>query len=167
MSIYADWQAITQLRRNQEEQNQFWNTYFAAEKGVYEKLLSRTEPYCGSLAELAANFDMEPTVFVGFIDGINTSLKAGEYDLDALTEDSDISLEVDHEKLYYNMLAAKAEWLYELPQWDDILSGEKRHAITKQYRTDNIFIAEKKVGRNDPCPCGSGKKYKNCCGKTF
>ena len=26
-------------------------------------------------------------------------------------------------------------------------------------------IAEKKVGRNDPCPCGSGIKYKKCCGK--
>ncbi len=26
---------------------------------------------------------------------------------------------------------------------------------------------EKKVGRNDPCPCGSGKKYKNCCGKNL
>ncbi len=26
--------------------------------------------------------------------------------------------------------------------------------------------AEKKVGRNEPCPCGSGKKYKNCCGKN-
>ena len=26
-------------------------------------------------------------------------------------------------------------------------------------------IAEEKVGRNDPCPCGSGKKYKKCCGK--
>ena len=26
-------------------------------------------------------------------------------------------------------------------------------------------IAEKKVERNEPCPCGSGKKYKNCCGK--
>ena len=25
--------------------------------------------------------------------------------------------------------------------------------------------ADKKIGRNDPCPCGSGKKYKNCCGK--
>ena len=25
--------------------------------------------------------------------------------------------------------------------------------------------AVRKVGRNDPCPCGSGKKYKNCCGK--
>jgi preprotein translocase subunit SecA len=25
----------------------------------------------------------------------------------------------------------------------------------------------KKVGRNDPCPCGSGKKYKNCCGRDL
>jgi SWIM/SEC-C metal-binding protein len=25
--------------------------------------------------------------------------------------------------------------------------------------------AEKKVGRNEPCPCGSGKKFKKCCGK--
>ena len=26
-------------------------------------------------------------------------------------------------------------------------------------------VVEKKVGRNEPCPCGSGKKYKKCCGK--
>ncbi len=26
-------------------------------------------------------------------------------------------------------------------------------------------IVEKKVGRNEPCPCGSGKKYKKCCGE--
>ena len=26
-------------------------------------------------------------------------------------------------------------------------------------------IHKKSIGRNDPCPCGSGKKYKNCCGK--
>ncbi|MDD3382979.1 MAG: SEC-C metal-binding domain-containing protein, partial [Bacilli bacterium] len=25
-------------------------------------------------------------------------------------------------------------------------------------------VKSSKVGRNDPCPCGSGKKYKNCCG---
>ena len=24
---------------------------------------------------------------------------------------------------------------------------------------------QKKIGRNDPCPCGSGKKYKKCCGR--
>jgi SWIM/SEC-C metal-binding protein len=27
-------------------------------------------------------------------------------------------------------------------------------------------IADKKIGRNDPCPCGSGKKYKKCCGSS-
>jgi preprotein translocase subunit SecA len=26
-------------------------------------------------------------------------------------------------------------------------------------------VGGKKVGRNDPCPCGSGKKYKHCCGR--
>ncbi len=29
-----------------------------------------------------------------------------------------------------------------------------------------VVNSEKKVGRNDPCPCGSGKKYKKCCGKN-
>ena len=29
-----------------------------------------------------------------------------------------------------------------------------------------VVNQEPKVGRNDPCPCGSGKKYKNCCGKN-
>jgi preprotein translocase subunit SecA len=29
-----------------------------------------------------------------------------------------------------------------------------------------IVNNEPKVGRNDPCPCGSGKKYKNCHGKN-
>ena len=29
-----------------------------------------------------------------------------------------------------------------------------------------VSRAQKTPGRNDPCPCGSGKKYKNCCGKN-
>ncbi|MGM9833060.1 MAG: preprotein translocase subunit SecA [Candidatus Limisoma sp.] len=39
------------------------------------------------------------------------------------------------------------------------MRGPQGHQVT------NPIIAEKKVGRNDPCPCGSGKKYKNCHGK--
>ena len=34
--------------------------------------------------------------------------------------------------------------------------------MVKIFEAENI---EPEVGRNDPCPCGSGKKYKNCCGK--
>ena len=32
-----------------------------------------------------------------------------------------------------------------------------------QYQNRKPSVREYKVGRNDPCPCGSGKKYKNCC----
>jgi preprotein translocase subunit SecA len=32
-------------------------------------------------------------------------------------------------------------------------------------RKETVAAGKKKVGRNDPCPCGSGKKYKHCCGR--
>ena len=35
----------------------------------------------------------------------------------------------------------------------------------KEESTNRTVINKDKVGRNDMCPCGSGKKYKNCCGK--
>ena len=37
----------------------------------------------------------------------------------------------------------------------------------KEKRIDNYLVERKmkKIGRNEPCPCGSGKKYKQCCGK--
>lgn len=31
--------------------------------------------------------------------------------------------------------------------------------------TESYTRMQPKIGRNDPCPCGSGKKYKKCCGK--
>ena len=45
------------------------------------------------------------------------------------------------------------------------------HGDEQQYRDNGEHVQEPvhrdspKIGRNDPCPCGSGKKYKNCCGK--
>ncbi|MCG8482885.1 MAG: SEC-C domain-containing protein, partial [Clostridia bacterium] len=36
--------------------------------------------------------------------------------------------------------------------------------ITKAQRRSKTIVKEKKPGRNEPCPCGSGKKYKKCCG---
>ena len=39
--------------------------------------------------------------------------------------------------------------------------------MTNENKDDTVKrqAKSKKVGRNDPCPCGSGKKYKQCCGK--
>lgn len=37
---------------------------------------------------------------------------------------------------------------------------------TGALKTETVRRDGKKIGRNDPCPCGSGKKYKHCCGKS-
>ena len=115
------------------------------------------------VASSAASFSMEPVECTGFIDGINTSLLE-EVALDTLEADTALDATIDFEKLFYNMLNAKAPWLYGLEAWDGVLTEEKRNEITKRFREDHIFHAPVKVGRNEPCPCGSGKKYKNCCG---
>ncbi len=47
--------------------------------------------------------------------------------------------------------------------YDPAAAQQRPQEIKKQQTVKNT---EKKVGRNDPCPCGSGKKYKNCCGRN-
>lgn len=165
MNIYESWKEYAEAERSDAESKSFWNEYFDMETENYKRLLAEhTKVFSGKAGELAAEFNMEPKVFAGFLDGINSSLKT-EIKLDELTEESDIVLDIDFEKLYFNMLDAKADWLYELPQWDGILSIEKRHDITREFRESKIFKKEQQPGRNDPCPCGSGKKYKKCCGR--
>ncbi len=164
MSLHETWQNMCNMAQTHEQQQAFWDEYFEAETKNYDKILSDTSVhYSGTLAELATTFDMEEPVFVGFIDGINTSLQS-EYDLDSLTSETEISLDIDLEKLYHNMLDAKADWLYGLSHWDNILSEERRKEIAKDWRISKQAVTEKIAGRNDPCPCGSGKKYKKCCG---
>ncbi len=165
MTLYEQWRALAETERTQQETDQFWQDYFELEKENYKKILgSRTYVYEDSVHALADSFSMEDATFVGFLDGINSSLKQ-ELELEKLDGETKIKLDIDLQKLYFNMLNAKADWLYELPEWDGILSVEERKEITKQFRASKIYVNEKKVGRNDPCPCGSGKKYKNCCGR--
>ena len=134
----------------------FWGTYFQIEKEIYEKLLSNPdEEVKGTVKELAEKYGQEVLTMVGFLDGINESLK----------EDTVVSLAFDKEKLYKNMVAAKADWLYELPQWKEIYSEEELKKLYKEQKESTTIRKGKKVGRNDPCPCGSGKKYKKCCGR--
>ena len=157
---------------NRQEYMEYINRYYALEKVAYEKILGaypdNAEFLSGTAAELARKLEFPKDsmdVFVGFIDGIKSSLTNGdELDMEAIDDDYQINLSIDYEKLYYNMRDAKADWLYNIKAWKDILSEEKRNEITKEYRESNMAHSEH-IGRNDPCPCGSGKKYKNCCGK--
>ena len=144
----------------------FWGTYFQTEKEIYEKLLENPdEEVKGTVKELAEKYGQDVMTMVGFLDGINDSLKEPN-PIDTMEKDTEIKLDIDCEKLYYNMVDCNAEWLYTLPQWDSILSAERRKELyRKQKNSGTIRREEPKIGRNDPCPCGSGKKYKKCCGR--
>ena len=152
-TILEQWRSIAydqQADRNQLQR--FWANYFNIEKGIYEQLLSNPdEVVSGTVKELAEKYGQDVLTMVGFLDGINDSLK--------------IPNPIDKELLYKNMVDAKADWLYQLPQWDAIFTEEKRKELYMEQKKSGTVVKPHKIGRNDPCPCGSGKKYKHCCGR--
>ena len=87
--------------------------------------------------------------------------------MNELEENSSVRLEIDFEKLYKKMVEYKAQHLYTLPQWDNIYTEEERRNFTKEQKKSRTIVKGQKIGRNDPCPCGSGKKYKKCCGANL
>lgn len=167
MGLLQEWQAIAfNEKANQQELQKFWNRYFLLEKGVYEQLLSNPDEVVeGTVKELAEKYNLEVMAMVGFLDGINESLITPN-DLEDLSEDSHVSLAFDKELLYKNMVDAKADWLYELPQWKEIFSEEKLRELYREQKKSGTVVKAAKVYPNDPCPCGSGKKYKKCCGRN-
>ena len=168
MSLFSEWTEIAEKERTEAESKQFWTEYYEIEKNAYAKILDEgIKKLEGTVSDLAKQLGYKDEVlFAGFLEGINTSLTRpfGEKTLKGIKSDTEVKKNIDYEKLYYNMLNAKAQWLYELPEWDKNLTAQKRKEITKEYRKSGIVVNENKVGRNDPCPCGSGKKYKKCCG---
>ena len=166
MTLLEQWQNMAyDTSKDQKTMQEFWQRYFLLEKGIYEKLLENPdEEVKGTVKELAEKYEIELMPMVGFLDGINESLVTPN-PIDTMEEDTEVSLAFDKEKLYRNMVEAKADWLYNLPQWEKIFDEETRKELYKDQRNAHTVRNTVKVGRNDPCPCGSGKKYKNCCGK--
>lgn len=164
MTLYEQWRDLIENQTDATFRN-FWEEYSEAETRIYSDLLDNPgQKVSASLKDLADKYQTRPVIFMGFLDGINTSLRKGN-DFENFSEDSQVELDIDLEKLYYNMLAADADYLYGLPQWDELLTEEKRQEITKAYKKSKTVVKGEKIGRNDPCPCGSGKKYKKCCGR--
>ena len=166
MALLQKWQKIAyDESKNQGELQKFWQRYFLLEKSVYEQLLTNPdEAVEGTVKELAEKYNLDILEMAGFLDGINDSLVTPN-PIETMEEDTKVSLAFDKVKLYKNMVDAKADWLYNLPMWDNIFDAETKKALYLEQKKSGTVIVGKKVGRNDPCPCGSGKKYKHCCGK--
>lgn len=164
MSLLEQWRSYAEERQNQDGKK-FWQTYFDAEKEIYKKILE-SKPRKNTVKGYAEKFGVDLMTMVGFLDGINDSLKE-KNPLEELTEESEVNLNYETELLYKNMVEAHADWLYNLPEWDKHLTEERRKELYKEQRQSKTVVKGEKIGRNDPCPCGSGKKYKKCCGRDL
>ncbi|MCI8373718.1 MAG: SEC-C domain-containing protein [Lachnospiraceae bacterium] len=166
MSLLEEWRNTAYSQEiTQQESEELWERYFVIEKGIYEQILSTPDFVVkGSVRELAEKYNTDLMTMVGFLDGINDSLIEPN-PIEEMTEDTVVNLGFDREKLYYNMVEARADWLYGLPMWENLLPAERRKELYKEQKNSGTVRKEKKIGRNDPCPCGSGKKYKKCCGR--
>ena len=167
MALLDSWHEIAYDTTDQKAIQKVWEKYFLEEKEIYKKLLSNVNnEVVGTVENLASEFGMDVVYFVGFLEGINESIEKPN-PIEKLKESSKVKIKIKPEDLYFNMVKAKANWLYELPEWDSILSVEKRHELYRKCKDELIIKRDTpKVYPNDPCPCGSGKKYKKCCGKN-
>ena len=141
MALLENWRNLAYGNALDDKQkDNLWNGYFHIEKGIYEQILSNpTQVITGTVKELAEKYNTEILIMVGFLDGINESLKGYENPIDTMDEDTEVKIEIDPEKLYYNMVEAKATWLYELPQWDAILTEERRKELYKQQKASGTI----------------------------
>lgn len=167
MALLQKWRDMAYSETaNKGDLQRLWGAYFQKEKEIYEQLLTNPdEEVKGTVKELAEKYSIDIMTMTGFLDGINDSLKTAN-PIEEMEEDTEVSLAFDKELLYKNMVGAGADWLYELPQWKEIFDEEKLHELYKEQKSSTTIVKPDKVYPNDPCPCGSGKKYKKCCGKN-
>ena len=167
MALLEKWRSVAYSETaNKGDLQRFWATYFEKEKKIYQELLKDPKVVVeGTVKELAEKFNIDVMDMTGFLDGINDSLKT-QNPIDEMEEDTKVQLGYDIELLYKNMVGAEADWLYELEEWNAILDEDTRKALFKEQKASGTIVKEAKVYPNDPCPCGSGKKYKKCCGKN-
>lgn len=167
MTLLEKWRSVAYNEEaSKAELTKLWNDYFEKERDIYAKLLKKPdEVVTGTIRELAKKYKVSMTIMAGFLDGINDSL-VNPNPIETMDEDTEVNLGFDKELLYKNMVAAGADWLYGLPEWEKIFDEDKRKALYKEQKDSQTIRKEAKVYPNDPCPCGSGKKYKKCCGKN-
>ena len=167
MALLKQWRDMAYSETaNKGDLQRLWADYFQKEKEIYAQLLKTPdEAVKGTVKELADKYEVDLMTMVGFLDGINDSLKE-QNPIEEMEEDTEVNLVFDKELLYKNMVAAGADLLYELEEWNDIFDEDTRKALYREQKQSTTVHKDKKVYPNDPCPCGSGKKYKKCCGKN-
>lgn len=166
MALLEQWKKVAYDESvGQAQLQKIWGAYFQEEKEIYAQLLKNPdETVRGTVKELAEKYGVPVLTMTGFLDGINDSL-IEKNPIEEMEEDTEVNLGFDKALLYKNMVAAEADWLYNLEEWKEIFDEETRKALYKEQKSSTTIVKGAKIYPNDPCPCGSGKKYKKCCGR--
>lgn len=166
MALLKKWRDMAYSETaNKGDLQRLWADYFQKEKEIYTELLKNPdETVSGTVKELAEKYSVDIMTMTGFLDGINDSLKEAN-PIEEMEEDTGVNLGFDKELLYKNMVAAGADWLYELPEWEEIFDEDRRKELYREQKSSMTVVKPDRIYPNDPCPCGSGKKYKKCCGR--
>lgn len=167
MALLDQWRDVAyDESANKGDLQRFWGDYFKKEQAIYKELLAAPDTEVkGTVKELADKYGVTVMEMTGFLDGIQESL-VNPNPIEEMEEDTEVSLKFDKELLYKNMVAADAEWLYGLEEWKEIFDEDKLKELYKEQKSSQTVVNDPKIYPNDPCPCGSGKKYKKCCGKN-
>lgn len=136
--------------------------------------VDRNQTYRAFSAYLAAQFDMTPEEAGYIADNCVLSIQAGTTLHDVVEELGEV-IEFE-ERIMEQLMGVLVPLMNQTRKWHLKGYSPDEYAAKNQVgplaapparaASSNVidFQSGKKVGRNDPCPCGSGKKYKKCCG---
>ena len=83
----------------------------------------------------------------GFLDGINDSLVRPN-PIEEMEEDTQVNLGFEKRLLYKNMVAAEADWLYNLEEWKDIFDEDTRRSLYREQKSSTTIVKGTKVYPN-------------------
>ena len=90
MSLYRDWQSLIENQTDATLKS-FWEEYSGAETKIYSDILAeKTSLLTGTVAHLSEKYQVREVIFMGFLDGINTSLET-ELNLEDISSDTEFS----------------------------------------------------------------------------
>ena len=136
MNLMEQWRSVAYNEATGKEKlQQLWAAYFQEEKEIYAQLLKNPDEVVKGTVKELA-------------DKFKVSLMTMTGFLDGINDSLVEQNPID-----------------DLEEWNDIFDEETRKELYKEQKSSTTIVKEQKVYPNDPCPCGSGKKYKKCCGR--
>ena len=136
MNLMEQWRSVAYNEATGKEKlQQLWAAYFQEEKEIYAQLLKNPDEVVKGTVKELA-------------DKYQVSLMTMTGFLDGINDS-----------------LVEKNPLDDLEEWNAIFDEETRKELYKEQKSSTTIVKEQKVYPNDPCPCGSGKKYKKCCGR--